>query len=274
MILQSRGLDCPALSRRRLKRSRCRRRHTAKRAAQAIAPILFLLLASNSSTGVLASEVRSSTGTSESDRSGVRIFRKQNHFVVKVEDSVSVDQILQQMQSHLRVPFINIRQIDLTRRVSGERSGSVKRIMEWLVPTGGFVLSYHAPAKLIAEDSDITQITFVAGAGPSFNPAMASSLAISPAPAVAPSNGTRSSVGTQRAQTDDTSQNVALPRGNDNPVPATRPLSSPGGVATGASTQQTAQQQLQRTQASATSQVQALLAAFRAACVGAPNGIC
>lgn len=221
--------------------------------------------------------------------------------------NATVAEVLEALKKRLRLTFTNLDRIDLARVVDGTRVGNIQHIMAWLVPTGGFVVFYEEQKPGVAGRPE--RISFLQGGTPTAGlSGQASSAAAAQAEADAKKAGTGKPQATASASgggataapdgankagkpdvpdTGGRHEYLTVPeqlaaatvnaqmdidrQANDptgqSPLPSF--LNGPGNVAN-----TTLEQQMQRSQALATAQLQALQSALRAACRGGANAPC
>jgi hypothetical protein len=222
----------------------------------------------------------------------------------------TVAEVIEVLKTRLNLAFSNTDRIDMTRIVDGTRVGNIQHILSWLVPSGGFVVYYQeqktasrsnpgrpervgfldggpatagAPSALAQDPSKQTAAGSQNAAKPGPNGASAPASAGSN-----PNSGKGDTTGKPNvADTGGIHQLLTVPeqlraatvdaqleidRQQHDPTgqaPAPAFLNGPNNVAG-----TTLQQQMQRSQALATSQIQALQQALSAACRGAPGAPC
>lgn len=222
--------------------------------------------------------------------------------------NATVAEVLDVLKKRLRLTFTNLDRIDLARVVDGTRVGNIQHIMAWLVPTGGFVVFYEEQKPGVPGRPE--RIGFLQGGTPTAGLAgQAPGAAASQAEADAKKAGTGRPQATASASggggagaTADGANKTGKPdvgdtggrheyltvpeqlaaattnaqmnidrQANDptgqSPLPSF--LNGSGNVANS-----TLEQQMQRSQALATAQLQALQNALRAACRGGANAPC
>lgn len=223
-----------------------------------------------------------------------------------------LSEVLDRMKETLKLKFTYTDRVELDRVVEGRTSGSLREVMAWLVPNGGFMLHYDDEANA----TRATRISFMGaskGGGAArpataarsgSTPGSAQSTPIvtsapppvtpvtptavepthspepttaanqpTPAPAGGISNDAIVSVADQlRASTQAQMGNAAASGGSGGSGGAS---SGPAFMQSqGGGSQGTLQEQAARSQQLAIQQLQALMNAYKAACTGNPNGPC
>lgn len=223
--------------------------------------------------------------------------------------NATVAEVLDVLKKRLRLTFTNLDRIDLARVVDGTRVGNIQHIMAWLVPTGGFVVFYEEQKPGVPGRPE--RIGFLQGGTPNAGlaagqaPAAAASQAEADAgkaqktrqqasaSASGGGSGAAATDGASKAGKPDiadtggrheyltvpeqlaaatTNAQMNIERQANDPTgqsPLPGFLNGPGNVAN-----TTLEQQMQRSQALATAQLEALQNALRAACRGGANTPC
>jgi hypothetical protein len=73
----------------------------------------------------------------------------------------TVGEVLATMQSQLKVTFSDSDRIDLYRVVDGQKSGSMKSVLQWLVPNGSFVLIYEEQSAGSIKERRVERVAFL-----------------------------------------------------------------------------------------------------------------
>ena len=259
----------------------------------------------SSTTPPAAAEVKPPVATSTAPEK-VAVLDAGDFFSVEAHNA-TVAEVLEVLKKRLRLTFTNADRIDLARVVDGTRVGNIQHIMAWLVPSGGFVVFYEEQKPGVPGRPE--RIGFLQGGTPTAGlPGQSPGAAAAQAEADAKKAGTvkpqatASASGGGAASAADVASKAGKPdvpdtggrheyltvpeqlaaatvnaqmdidrQANDptgqSPLPSF--LNGSGNVAN-----TTLEQQMQRTQALATAQLQALQSALRAACRGGANAPC
>lgn len=253
-----------------------------------------------------AAEVRPPIATS-AEPEKVSVLDAGDFFSVQARNA-TVAEVLEVLKTRLKLTFVNTDRIDMARTVDGTRVGNIQHIMAWLVPNDGFVVFYEEEKP--GKPGRPERIGFLQGGTPTAglpSPDGAGGKAAAPTDAAKnPKGGQQASAGAGAgaggsatdsaatkagkpdvADTGGRHENLTVPeqlaaatnyaqleieRQANDPTgqsPAPGYQNGPGNVAN-----TTLEQQMQRSQALATTQLEALQNAFRAACRGGINGPC
>lgn len=270
--------------------------------------VLSLAASALASAPASAAELKVPIATT-SDPPKVSVLDGGDVVVVEAHEA-TIGEVIDAMRSRLKLTFSNTERVDLTAVVDGSRSGTISHILSWLIPNGGFVISYQdsRPGTIRRP----AEITFLPGGNPSVGNAVETAAAppvpqgqTSPSPAAGRPSGQLNVAGGPRrggnatgtGSSGDTAAKPDVPDTGGQPeyhnvaqqlqaATANAQLeierqahdetgSAPaprflGGPENAANT--SIEQQMQRAQALATNQLRALQDAFSAACRG--RGVC
>ena len=229
-------------------------------------------------------------------------------FVTVEAHNATLAEVLDRIGERLKITFTNTDRINLQQVVDGRKSGPLREVMEWLVPTGGFVMLYEERTPNDKRPARVERIGFVAWGNKSAEPSGTSTGPAKPAvtekttpnipmqtnagsstqakpatpsardlkagkPDVADTGGEGDikSVAEQlRAASPNTQLDIeAQAHDPTGQAPLPAFLRPQSDVA-----QTTLQQQQERSQALAVEQLRALMGAYKAACTGNPKGPC
>jgi hypothetical protein len=231
-------------------------------------------------------------------------------FVTVEAHNATLGEVLDRMGERLKISFNNTDRVDLTRIVDGRTSGSLRDVMTWLVPNGGFVMLYEERKPGDNRPAHVERIGFVAWGTQTARPGEPSSRPAKPgvasagvpAPAARTPSGAGVTPGKAATQSADKSKEGSKPNIADTggagelksvaeqlrsattnaQLDVDRQAHDPTGQAPLPAflqpqsdvSQTSLQQQAQRSQALAVEQLRALMGAYSAACKGTPGAPC
>ena len=221
--------------------------------------------------------------------------------------NATLNEVFERMTAQLKIKFVYTERLDLTRVIDGRTSGSLKDVMAWLVPSGGFMMLYGEDDANAARVTRISFVSTSAGGGkpgpmpshkamvtPASTPASTPLIsqapptppAVTPGPAPAPTTAAAAAAPPVAPESRDVAVSVAdqlrastMQTQTANAASAgggsgsNEPAFMQGGNGNGGS-QGSLQEQAARSQQLAVQQLQALMGAYKAACTGNPLGPC